>query len=166
MAALSSASALVHARLLHCHYPKCNSIPTLDANWQGPRLPPCHTSLTEWSELEGTPRGCLVPLPAAHRDTQSSISAQSAVHPGLACLQRWDIRLTKFSFIQTPVLFNHNLDFEDFFLSDLTERTAVSCFVDFHGLVVLLSPSWCWRTPNSSEFCFFSPITSNLCCCL
>ena len=37
--------------------------------------------------LEGTPKGHLVPLPAVHRDSHSSSSAQSPVQPDLGCLQ-------------------------------------------------------------------------------
>jgi len=42
-----------------------------------------------WLELEGTLRGCLVPIPAVHRDSHSSSSAQSPIQPDLGCLQGW-----------------------------------------------------------------------------
>ena len=35
--------------------------------------------ITEWFELEGAPKGRLLPLPAVHRDTHSSISAHSPI---------------------------------------------------------------------------------------
>lgn len=43
--------------------------------------------IIEWFGLEGTPKGRLVPLPAVHRDSHSSSSAQSPVQPDLGCLQ-------------------------------------------------------------------------------
>jgi len=44
--------------------------------------------VTELFGLEGAPQDPLVPLPAMHRDTHSSISAQSP-SPDLGCLQGW-----------------------------------------------------------------------------
>ena len=48
--------------------------------------PPFH-GIIGWFEWEGTLRGRLVPLPAVHRDSHSSSSAQSPVQPDLGCLQ-------------------------------------------------------------------------------
>ncbi len=39
--------------------------------------------------MEGTSKGCLVPLPALSRDTHSSISAQSPIQPDCGCVQGW-----------------------------------------------------------------------------
>ena len=44
--------------------------------------------VVEWFELDGIPEGHLVPLPVMHRDTHSSISAQSP-SLDLECLQGW-----------------------------------------------------------------------------
>jgi len=44
----------------------------------------------EWFGVEGTLQGHLVPLPAMHGDTHSSISAHSP-SPDLGCLQGWGI---------------------------------------------------------------------------
>ena len=41
------------------------------------------TGITELFELEGTLKGCLIPLPALNRDTHSSISAHSPIQPDL-----------------------------------------------------------------------------------
>jgi len=47
------------------------------APW-GFSLVPIHHRITQWLELEGIPKGHLVPSPVLSSDTHSSISAQSA----------------------------------------------------------------------------------------
>ena len=56
---------------------------TPTAGWQ--ELP---DSLIEWLELEGTPKGHVVPPPALSRDIHSSSSAHSP-SPDRGCLQGW-----------------------------------------------------------------------------
>jgi len=43
----------------------------------------------ELFELEGTLKDHLIPLPAVHRDTHSSLRCSEPVQPDLGCLQGW-----------------------------------------------------------------------------
>ena len=105
---------------------------TPTAGWQ--ELP---DSLIEWLELEGTPKGHVVPPPALSRDIHSSSSAHSP-SPDRGCLQGWGTTASLFNLCHCLTTCSTNSQ-GVFLLSSLNLR---SCSLKPFPLVLSsLSPS-------------------------